>query len=131
MIVGMEESNALGHIVRANTDPASYEENMNKAFAHIYRATLDSVKLLWIDRKELIDKYINQDKSYLKLKKRKSPQTSKSDFIKRYVEAQDLVKLARQKEVSSIRSQPLDILDAYLEAVAAFDKLLREAASST
>lgn len=127
----IEESNALGHIVRANNDPASYEENMNRAFAHIYRATLDSAKILWIYRKELIDEHIDQDKSYLKRKKWKSSQISRSDFIKRYLEAQDLVKLAKQKEMLSIGSLTLDVLDAYLEAVAAFDKLLRESASST
>lgn len=128
----IEESHALAHIVRANTVPASYEENMNKAFAHIYRAALDSVKILWINRKELIDKYIDIDqRRYLNKKKRKSAQTSGSDFIKRYVEAQNLVNLAKQKELSSIGSLTSDVLDAYLEAVAVFDKLLTEVASST
>lgn len=126
----IEESHALAHIVRANTVPASYEENMNKAFAHIYRAALDSVKIMWINKKEHVDKYIEQ-RGYLNKKKRKSAQTSGSDFIKRYVESQNLVNLARQKELSSRGSLTLEVLDAYLEAVAVFDKLLTEAASST
>jgi hypothetical protein len=126
-----EKSNALDHIVRANIDPASYEENMNSAFAHIYGATLDCAKILVIYRMNLFNEHFDQDKTYLKLKKRKSSQINRSDYIKPLVEAQDVIKLARQKEMSSNGSLTLNVLDAYLEAVAAVDKLLREVASST
>lgn len=121
----IEQENALAHIVRANTNPDSFELNMKKAASHILRATLNSLKLLWLRKKELIDRYLNAEKGIWKRNKKPELKISDSEFMKKYKEAENVLRVARKKELSGIDADVMDTIDSYYKAVQAYDELLQ------
>ncbi|NMX22201.1 hypothetical protein C5S30_07260 [ANME-1 cluster archaeon GoMg4] len=111
----IELENVLSHISQQfnpETDAQTKDKNVDKAYNHLVRVTLDCYKLLWVNLYEQL-KRIEEDDSIRKL----GLNISESDFLMKSQELRILAQEARRKEMVSVGLNPLASIDLYKEVV--------------
>ena len=110
---------AFTHIAVGKTQPAIAIDNYNKALGHVQRATLDAAKMLWIEYKTRLNKYLNDDglRTFC-------CNASEVDFIKSYEKAESLAQEARKDETVNVGINPEASIEKYYEAALEFKKCL-------
>lgn len=109
----------LSHIaVAKTTDDKTYQKNIEKAFGHLHRAALDTVKMLWLVHKERAEEIL-LDQDAIKL----AINMNEHDYIKKYKEAENIVKKARDTESKNIGINQTLALELYYQAAQAFAEL--------
>lgn len=122
----VEQENILAHIIRANTNTYSFDTEMNKAINHLYRVTLDSLKLSWLELKTIVDSYVNAEKGGIKWNKTEEATAVNTEYMKKYNAALGMVSDARTKEMRNVDTSTLETINCYQQAVAAFFELVKD-----
>ena len=111
----IELENTLAHIMQS-VDPDHNDnvrsENINKAKAHLLRATLDCYKLLWVELKREIN-HIYSDPDKLKF----ALNMSEGEFLSLRERFVKKANEARKKEIECVGISPTESLQLYAEAV--------------
>lgn len=119
----LEIENILSHVARC-FDPAQDEitklKNVEKAKRHLERATLDCVKIIWVDISETLDS-VNNDETL----RRYCVNMPEHEFAKKYMEYQDLLTQARLTEMNSVGVSPLESVYEYKRALELGKYLIR------
>lgn len=110
---------AFTHIAVGKTNPAIANDNYEKALGHIRRATLDAAKMLWIEYKTRLDKYLSDDNL-----RAFCCNASEVEFIKSYEKAEALAQEARKDETVNVGINPEASIEKYYEAAREFKKCL-------
>ena len=118
----IELENAVSHISQVFNPEATQQEkdnNIEKAYNHLLRVTLDCYKLLWVSIHDQL-KIIEGDQS----KRKFGLNMSESSFLIKLQELRKLAQEARKKETTSVGLNPLASFDSYKEVVGAGYKLI-------
>jgi hypothetical protein len=118
----IELENAVSHISQVFNPEATQQEkdkNIEKAYNHLLRVTLDCYKLLWVSIHDQL-KIIEGDKS----KRKFGLNMSESSFLIKLQKLRELAQEARKKETTSVGLKPLASFDLYKEVVGAGYKLI-------
>jgi hypothetical protein len=110
----VEMENTLSHIFTSfdeSKSPNVRQENIEKAYNHLVRATLDCYKLLWVHINKEIDEIFRSDT------KRFALTISESDFLKLRNLFKEKAREARRKELNNIGCNPLAPVKDYMEAI--------------
>ncbi|EHQ34405.1 hypothetical protein [Methanoplanus limicola] len=83
-------------------------ENLQKAYNHIVRATLDCQKLIWLQMHELIEG-IYKDPNLRKF----CTNSTEQSFLAECNEFFELAKIARRDEINNIGKKPLKSIESY------------------
>ena len=102
---------AFVHIATANKYPDRYQVNINKAYSHLQRATLDTAKILWHFHKRQLEGFVD-DESLRKY----CVNCSEPEFLKRYQQTESLARKARLLEIQSVGIDPEISVAAYYDA---------------
>lgn len=87
-------------------------DNLNKAYNHLLRVTIDSSKILWIEMKKHLDG------EFKKLSNKKFVYNiSESDWKNLYNKFYSKGKKAREIELKNIGSKPEECIEYYYEAI--------------
>jgi hypothetical protein len=111
----IELENVVSHISQffnPKVNPQEKNENLEKAYGHLLRVTLDCYKLLWVKIHEQLER-IEKDKSVQKL----GLNISESAFLFKLQEFRKLAREARNKEMTSVGLNPLASIDSYKEVI--------------
>ncbi|KKG52654.1 hypothetical protein [Methanosarcina mazei] len=111
----IELENTLAHISQyydPNLPTGDKEQNLNKAYSHLTRATLDCYKSLWTEMNKDIKK-INDD-VYARALILNVPEEK---FIREYQEFKSKAQIARSMELTNIGIHPLGSLHLYKETI--------------
>ena len=121
----IEETNILGHLAQyhnATVISSKKEENLEKAFSHLSRATLDLHKLVWAQITEMLHKYIVKNEKYITCFVHNEALT-----LSLYNEFLELGRKARKGETNDIGVSPLRSSARYYKAINfGYDRLLRK-----
>lgn len=119
--VSSEIEAMISHIAVSKTsdDRVTIEKNLSRAEGHLQRATLDAVKILWIEYRSRAEKIMNDD-----LVRRYCASESESNLFKRYHEAEKLAIQARQVEIQNVGIDPEKSVLLYYDAANGFRNLL-------
>lgn len=107
----VEESNILSHLIQYNNSdltPEVRQSNLDKAYNHLVRATLDLHKLLWSEIREKLDAFIIVDP-----KKRICFNIAEGELLQKYKEFVDSARNARKTEMVEIGSNPILAISLY------------------
>ncbi|RZN14043.1 MAG: hypothetical protein EF812_06465 [Methanosarcinales archaeon] len=111
----IELENTLAHISQhfnPRLDTKDKAKNLEKAYDHLVRVTLDCYKLLWVniyERLEVIDKN--------KFNRKLGLNISEEDFRTKLQKLRKLAQEARRIEMTSLGLDPIAPLDKYKEVV--------------
>ena len=108
----VEQENTLAHIF-AYLEDESDVGNLQKACAHLERATLDCYKIIWVEYKEKLKFYISLDNSNLAL----AFNVQESDVLEKIKKIDLLAKEARELESLNIGKNTTKALEKYMEVV--------------
>jgi hypothetical protein len=118
----IELENAVSHISQVFNPEATQQEkdeNIEKAYNHLLRVTLDCYKLLWVSIHDQL-KIIEGDQS----KRKFGLNMSESSFLIKLQVLRKLAQEARKKETISVGLNPLASFDSYKEVVGAGYELI-------
>lgn len=112
---------SFAHIVVAKTTPDEKvkQGNLHKAHGHLVRASLDSAKLLWFHRRKKAESFID-DKQLRTF----CTNASEDLVLKRYRDAEQAAKIARQTEVGNVGKSPDESVILWYEAVVKYEEFL-------
>ncbi|WP_459869264.1 hypothetical protein [Endothiovibrio diazotrophicus] len=102
---------AFVHLATANKHPDQAQGNINKAYGHLQRATLDAAKILWHLYKTRLE-HIAEDEQLRKF----CINCSEKELMQHYRDAEALAREARRLEIQSVGINPENSLDAYYSA---------------
>lgn len=107
----------LSHMGVAKTTSTSSiaDTNIDRAYGHIQRATLDAVKLLWVTLKERAQVVVSDEAV-----RRYCSNCSEGKLLQQYSLAENLAINARRSEVQNTGISPNGSVDQWYEAVLAF-----------
>jgi hypothetical protein len=111
----IELENTLAHIAQhfnPRLDTKDRDKNLEKAYKHLVRVTLDCYKLLWVtiyERLEAIDKN--------KFNRKLGLNISEEDFRTKFQKLRKLAQEARRIEMTSLGLAPIAALNKYKEVV--------------
>ena len=108
----IEQENILAHLSQSYNPSISTQlqkENLEKAYNHMVRVTLDLHKLVWAASKERLDYFVLNEKNRLAFN------LTDSDVLKLYEQFMDKAKTARTYEMSHVGNSPLKSIDHYEE----------------
>jgi hypothetical protein len=88
------------------------DKNLEKAYDHLVRATLDCYKLLWVTMHEQLGG-IEEDEGKRKL----GLNISEAEFLTKFQKIKKLAQEARRIEMTSVGLSPIESLDKYKEVV--------------
>lgn len=120
----IELENVLSHISQKfNPRVNSQDKDMNlqKAYDHLVRVTLDCYKLLWVHIYDQLE-MIKEDESMRKL----GLNISEVEFLNKLQKLRELAQEARRKEMVSVGLDPMAPVDAYREVVRAGYELINK-----
>lgn len=117
--IAFELEAALSHIAVAHTHSDSYDENINKAYGHLQRASLDSVKIMWLEYRERSEKII-LDPDLRKF----AVNASEKDLLDKFEEAENMARKARKKEITNTGRDPSQSIELYYEAASLFREVV-------
>jgi hypothetical protein len=119
----IEEENINAHLVvyLSNQDNKLGKENLEKAYNHLLRCSLDASKILWIEMKKFLDKEFTnfQDAKYYF-------NISELEINKKYSEFLHAGKVARRSELENIGKDPEKCIDHYYEAISIAWAIIKE-----
>lgn len=107
------------HIAVAKTQPSVADVNIEKAYRHIQRATLDSAKMLWIEFKRRLEKYLDDDELLTFC-----CNFSEAEFIKTYEKAEAIAQEARKAETVNVGVNPMASIEKYYDAALEYKQCL-------
>lgn len=110
---------AFSHMATARRSVEHREDNLRKALGHLQRAALDASKLLWLSRKQEVNRFIADEDV-----RRFCTNCSKSELLEKYREAERLATEARRSEVRSIGVGSDAAIEQYYRAAILFDEAL-------
>ncbi len=111
----IELENVLSHLSQLfnpEVTPQKKSENLQKAYDHLFRVTLDCYKLLWIKMHDQL-KRIEDDDSVRKL----GLNISEAEFTMKFQKVKKLAQEARGIEMESVGLSPTASIDKYKEVV--------------
>jgi len=111
----IELENILSHLSQYFDSGITLQDrqiNIQKAYDHLHRVTLDCYKLLWISIYNRLEE-IEKDKSTRRL----GLNMSEAEFLSRMQRIRKLAQGARRKELESVGLNPMASLDLYKEVV--------------
>lgn len=105
----------LWHLAVAHSSPDLYDSNVEKAMGHLQRASLDTVKLLWLHYKDRVEFIINDEdmRTYC-------VNYSEKELFKLYDEAEAKSIEARRSEHANVGKSPTQSLSLYHEAASLY-----------
>ena len=111
----IEIENTFSHMAQylnANNSSEIQEENLNKAYNHLLRATIDCYKMLWVEMSKDIEVFMgnNNNRKY-------SVNLPENESMQLWLQFKDKAKEARRQELSGVGVTPLQTIDAYKETV--------------
>lgn len=109
----IEEANALSHLVQYNDESLSEEirqDNLNKAYNHLVRLTIDLHKLVWFTLHEQLTSVVIDDR------KRIAFNLPEGEVLQKYVSFVKLAKKARNTEMANVGVNIADTIRCYEEA---------------
>ena len=115
--ITFEIENSFSHIMvyhsnDSNISQTKKDENLQKAYSHLVRATIDSYKILWVEISNILDKAID-DKNHRAL----SFNASEAETIKVWNEFKKYAKYARQNELKNIGIDPEKTINEYKKTI--------------
>lgn len=96
-----------------------FKKNIDRAYNHIIRASLDTVKLLWLALKQEAAKFFN-DKDVVSF----AGNVSKLELLTLYKNAEEAAKSARTHEVNNVGKFPEKSVDEWYFAVQELNKFI-------
>jgi len=111
----VELENTLAHVSQhfnRGLDSQERDNNLEKAYDHLVRATLDCYKLLWVNIYEQL-KLIDGDESTRKL----GLNISEAEFYIKFQKLRRLAQEAREIEMTAVGLEPIAALNKYKEVV--------------
>ncbi len=111
---------ALSHIAVAKTNTDLYEENIQKAYGHLQRASLDAAKIMWLEYMQKAEK-ITLDPDLRKF----ATNASEKELLTKYQNAEELARRARKKEVQNTGKSPSEAIELYYEAALSFSEIIK------
>ncbi len=111
----VELENTLAHVSQhfnQGLDSQERDNNLEKAYDHLVRATLDCYKLLWVNIYEQL-KLIDEDESTRKL----GLNISEAEFHIKFQKLRRLAQEAREIEMAAVGLEPIASLNKYKEVV--------------
>jgi hypothetical protein len=110
----IEMENIAVHIARA-VDPRcterQREDNLDKAYNHLVRATIDCLKILWTEMAKDISAMRSKNSVM------KGLSVDADTFMCMYLRFKELARQARDLEMSHVGTDPTRCIDAYAEVV--------------
>ncbi len=116
----VEQENTLAHIMAHLAQDGDNIHNIQRALAHLERATLDCYKIIWVVYKEKLEYFIKLDNSNLAL----AFNSHENEVIKKIQKIDRLAKEARELESVNIGKNSTLALQKYMEVVALEKALL-------
>lgn len=117
----IELENVNSHLIIYLKHPGNItgKENLEKAYNHLVRASLDAAKILWIE----IDKSIEEMKLIEMVIN--SANISTGEFANQYASFKEKARIARNHEMSSVGINPESSINQYYEVIQAGWNLLK------
>ncbi|KAF1078014.1 hypothetical protein [Methanogenium sp. MK-MG] len=119
VLIEMESAFMHFSVYSNEDDPEIKEENLQKAYNHIVRATLDCQKLIWLKMHELIEG-LYKDTNMRKYCVNESEHT----LVNKCNTFFDLAKKARTDEINNVGKSPLISIESYHELLEMGDDIL-------
>ena len=113
--IAFELEAALSHIAVAHTKRELFDENIQKAFDHLQRASLDAAKILWLSYKERAEEIIKDE--YIRTF---AANISEKELLNQFFEAEKKAKEARKHELENTGENPSASINLYYEAANLF-----------
>lgn len=112
---------AFSHLATAyiSNNNEIIENNFRKARNHLHRASLDSSKILWLEYRKRVNKFVNSGDL-----RKFATNCSESDFIAKYQEAEASAIDARRHELKNVGIAPEIAIEKYYNSAILFQKLL-------
>lgn len=109
----VEFENIATHIIQYVDSPktADGKENLNKAYNHLIRITIDCSKILWAEMDKRLEKVMNN--IYLRSF---ALNMSQSNFYQKYAEFKETARKARIEEIKYIGKDPMRCVNEYAKA---------------
>ncbi len=120
----IELENAFAHQMKyldTNNSKEIQEDNLNKAYNHLVRATIDCYKLLWVEMSEEIEIFMGDDKT-----RKFAVNMQENEAVTLWVDFRKKAQEARRQELDGIGKTPLDTISLYSETVAIGWTILKE-----
>jgi len=113
IIIEVENSFAHLTIFLDKTNPKDIQiENLNKAYNHLLRASLDCYKLLWIEMSKDIDIILKDEN-----KRKFTTNMPEIEILQLYTQFKEKAKIARKKELQTIGLNNQEVLNEYKETI--------------
>jgi len=111
----IEIENSFAHLTifldKTNTKEIQIE-NLNKAYNHLLRASLDCYKLLWIEMSKDIDIILKDEN-----KRKFTTNMPEIEILQLYTQFKEKAKIARKKELQTIGLNNQKVLNEYKETI--------------
>ncbi len=111
----IEIENSFAHLTifldKTNTKEIQIE-NLNKAYNHLLRASLDCYKLLWIEMSKDIDIILKDEN-----KRKFTTNMPEIEILQLYTQFKEKAKIARKKELQTIGLNNQEVLNEYKETI--------------
>jgi len=111
----IEIENSFAHLTifldKTNTKEIQIE-NLNKAYNHLLRASLDCYKLLWIEMSKDIDIILKDEN-----KRKFTTNMPEIEILQFYTQFKEKAKIARKKELQTIGLNNQKVLNEYKETI--------------
>jgi hypothetical protein len=117
--IAFELEAALSHIAVAKTNDELYEKNIEKAYGHLQRASLDAVKIMWLEYRQRAEKIILDPDMRAFASK-----ASESELITKFQKAEQTARSARKKELNNTGNDPSASISEYYEAAQLFSEII-------
>ncbi len=117
--IAFELEAALSHIAIAKTNNELYEKNIERAHGHLQRASLDAVKIMWLEYRERAEKII-LDRDLRTF----ASNTSESELISKFQHAEDVARNARRQELNNTGNNSSVSVPSYYEAAKLFSEIV-------
>ncbi|AGS39699.1 hypothetical protein [Cycloclasticus zancles] len=117
--IAFELEAALSHIAVAKTNDELYEKNIEKAYGHLQRASLDAVKIMWLEYRQRSEKIILDPDMRAFASK-----ASESELITKFQKAEQTARSARKKELNNTGNDPSASISEYYEAAQLFSEII-------
>lgn len=119
--IAFELEATLSHIAVAHAHNEHYDKNIDKAYGHIQRASLDAVKIMWLEYRGRAEKII-LDPDLRKF----ASNLPEGDLLKKYKTAEDKAIEARKSELINTGVDPSKSIELYYEAAHLFREVVAQ-----
>lgn len=117
--IAFEIEAAFSHLAVAHLNDDLYDKNIDKAYGHLQRASLDAVKIMWLTYKKRADS-IARDIDLI----RYASSVPDYEFRKKNKEAEEKLRIARHNETSNTGKDLSESIEQYYQVAHLYKELI-------